>query len=77
MEQEYYNEEYYDEEYWEEQPCESCPKCGRDYNHIDYDYQSCSKCGWDDENKKWEKPMEPTDDDYLSGDADILTGRWY
>lgn len=69
-------EEDYDEEYWENQPNDTCPKCGRDYNDIDYDYQSCSKCGWDEENQKWETPMEPTDADYECGDADLLTGRW-
>lgn len=53
-----------------------CVKCSRTYDDIDYDYQSCSKCGWDEANKKWDKPREPEDADYLNGDADILTGRW-
>jgi len=30
-------EEYYDEEYWENQPCDMCPRCGRIYDHIDYE----------------------------------------
>lgn len=70
-------EEDYDEDYWDGQPNDDCPKCGRNYNDIDYDYQSCSKCGWDEENQKWEKPIEPTDEDFMAGEADILTGRWY
>lgn len=72
------NEElFYDDEYYEEQPHEDCPKCGRRYDHIDLYYQSCSKCGWDAENEKWTEAREPSDDDYLNGDADILTGRWH
>jgi len=70
-------EEDYDEDYWDGQPNDDCTKCGRHYNDIDYDYQSCSKCGWDEENQKWEKPIEPTDEDFMAGEADILTGRWY
>lgn len=70
-------EDWYDDEYYEGQPHEYCPKCGRSYDHIDFDYQSCSKCGWDAENEKWTEAREPSDDDYLNGDADILTGRWY
>lgn len=70
-------EDWYDDEYYEGQPHEDCPKCGRSYDHIDFDYQSCSKCGWDAENEKWTEAREPSDDDYLNGDADILTGRWY
>lgn len=68
---------YYDEDdFLENQPCEDCPKCGRTYNDIDYYYQICSKCGWDEENKKFGKKIEPTEDDFLNGDADILTGTW-
>jgi len=70
-------EDYYDEEYWENQPNDSCPKCGRHYDHIDFDYQACSKCGWDEERGKFSAPTEPTESDYECGDADILTGRWY
>lgn len=53
-----------------------CPKCGRHYDDVDYQYQSCSKCGWDEENQRWGQTVEPTDMDYENGDADILTGRW-
>ncbi len=70
-------DDYFDDEYYENQPNEDCPKCGRHYDHIDFDYQSCSKCGWDEENKVWVKAIEPTQEDFLNGDADILTGRWY
>lgn len=70
-------EEYYDDEYYENQPHENCPKCGRDYDDIDFDYQSCSKCGWDEAEQKWGETREPSDEDYENGDADILTGRWW
>lgn len=55
----------------------NCPKCGRHYDEIDHEYQSCSKCGWDAENNKPTKAREPQESDYLSGEADLLTGRWY
>jgi len=70
-------EEYYDDEYYENQPHENCPKCGRDYDDIDFDYQSCSKCGWDEAEQRWGETREPSDEDYENGDADILTGRWW
>lgn len=70
-------EDYYDEEYWEGEPNTECEKCGRTYDDIGYEYQYCKVCGWDAEKKKWDKPLEPTQDDYLAGDADILTGRWF
>ena len=58
---------------------EDCPRCGRHLDEIDFDYQSCSKCGYDIEEKKYNAKLkrEPTEDDYLNGDADILTGQWY
>ncbi|GAB4327363.1 MAG: hypothetical protein Kow0037_00850 [Calditrichia bacterium] len=56
---------------------DECPKCGRYYDELDYEYQICRACGWDAENKKWCKPIEPTDEDYINGEADFLTGRWY
>lgn len=70
-------EDYYDEEYYEGEPNENCEKCGRTYDHFGYDYQYCKACGWDAENQKWDKPIKPTDADYLAGEADILTGRWW
>jgi len=71
-------EEYYDDDYYENQPDESCPKCGRIYDGIDFDYQSCSKCGWDNEKNRFDNEIvrEPSDDDFLNGDADLLTGEW-
>lgn len=70
-------DEDFDEDYYEGQPHENCPKCGRDFDDIDFDYQSCSKCGWDiDKNSFSAQVREPSEDDYLNGDADILTGRW-
>ncbi len=60
------------------QAFDNCPACSRSYDDIDYDYQSCSKCGWDAEKEKCDSSIrrQPTEDDYMSGDADILTGRW-
>jgi len=56
---------------------DDCPKCSRHYDEIDQEYQSCSKCGWDAEKEEWTKVREPQQDDFLNGEADILTGRWY
>lgn len=69
-------EEYYDEDYCVNEPLTCCPKCNRSYDDIGYDFQFCKACGWDAENEKWDKPLEPTQADYLAGEADILTGRW-
>lgn len=66
----------FDDEYWEKQQDERCEKCNRDYDDIDFDYQICSKCGWDKEAQKYGKTRKPTDIDYTNGDADILTGQW-
>ena len=70
-------EEY--EDYREDEPCTSCPQCQRSYDDIDYDFQCCTKCGWDAELKKFtpEAKREPSEGEYLSGDADVLTGQWY
>lgn len=70
-------EEEYDEEWEEMQPHEDCPKCGCTYDDIDFDYQHCSKCAWDADKKAFSgRARKPTDEDYLNGDADILTGQW-
>ena len=61
----------------ENQVYESCPKCGRFYDDIDYDFQSCSKCGWDNEKQAFGETREPDESDYEMGDADLLTGRWW
>jgi len=73
------DDDFMDDDYYENQPYESCPKCGRSYDHIDFEYQSCSKCGWDAEKESFsnEIVIEPTDEDFINGDADILIGRWY
>ena len=55
----------------------NCEKCDRYYDEIGYEYQYCKACGWDAENQIWSEPINPTDDDYLNGEADILTGRWW
>ncbi len=56
-----------------------CPKCGRYLDEIDYEYQSCSKCGYDIEKGQFDRKLrrEPTEGDYMAGDADIITGRWH
>ena len=69
-------EQDWDREWEDIQPCEMCPKCGRQYDEIDFDYQICSKCGWDAVEEEWTKPKEPSEEDFLNGDADILTGDW-
>jgi len=56
---------------------ETCPKCGRDYDEIGREYQYCKACGWDAEKQRWDKAIEPTNADYMAGEADILTGRWH
>ena len=55
-----------------------CPNCGRSYDEIDADYCICSKCGWDANDHKFNigSKRNPTESDYLNGDADILTGEW-
>ena len=68
-----------DYDYYEEYGLQDCPNCNRSYDEIDYDFQICSKCGWD-ENKKQicvKSIIEPNDNDYLAGDADPITGRWH
>lgn len=71
------DENYYDDEYYESQPHEDCPKCGRTYDDIDFDYQTCSKCGWDSEYEKFGESREPDEDDFMKGDADLLSGHWH
>ena len=71
------NDFNYDDEHYEEEPNKECEKCGRNYDNIDFEYQCCSKCGWDADKQKWGEKREPTDEDYMNGEADILTGRWY
>jgi ribosomal protein L37E len=70
-----FDEDYFEDD--EEATHHDCPKCGRTYDEIDYEYQACSKCGWDEDKQKWGESREPSDEDYMNGDADILTGRWW
>lgn len=56
---------------------DDCPKCGRTYNEIDRGYQICSKCGWDTGANNYGAASEPSEADYMMGEADILTGRWW
>ena len=66
-----------DDDYDDDDPLDCCPKCGRDYDEFGADFQYCKACGWDEENKKWDKPIEPTGDDFMAGEADLLTRKWY
>lgn len=40
----YEDDDYYDDV---ERGDDSCPCCGRAYDEIDYEYQICSRCNWD------------------------------
>jgi uncharacterized protein (UPF0212 family) len=43
-----------DNEYTEENcALTECPKCGRDYDDADYDFQICHFCGWDADEEKY------------------------
>lgn len=75
MTQEEFDNDYFDDDDYEGL-CEQCPKCGRSYDDIDFDFQCCSKCGWDEAQQKWTEAREPSDEDFMNGDADILTGQW-
>lgn len=68
-----------EDDYLENEPYEICPNCYRSYDHIDYDFQSCTKCGWDAKEERHNPKLmrKPDEHDYLNGDADILTGEWY
>ncbi len=70
--------EDYENDLLENEPCTSCPSCQRDYDEIDCDFQCCSKCGWDVEDKDYKPHVvrHPSNEDYLNGDADVLTGEW-
>lgn len=69
----YDNENLYGEIYYTE-----CPNCNRSYDEIDSDYCICSKCGWDANEHRFKSNVKrnPSDIDFLNGDADILTGEW-
>ena len=45
--------------------CETCPKCGRWYDEIGFDFQWCKACGYDAEKGEFGESVEPTDADYL------------
>ena len=68
-----------DDENDHNQPLESCPKCGRTYDDIDFDFQCCSKCGWDADKERFDNEIvrEPSPADFLNGDADSLSGEWF
>lgn len=40
----------------ETEPNHSCPKCGRDYDDADFDFQICHFCGWDSNENKYVNP---------------------
>lgn len=62
---------------YEDNIYDNCPKCGRTYDEIGHEFQYCRACGWDAEKEEWGNPIKPTKSDYMNGEADILTGRWY
>ena len=37
----------------EEQLDESCPNCGIEYDDVDYEYQICHWCGFQNSNHSW------------------------
>ena len=41
--------------HWEDENTSysSCPKCGRDYDDADYDFQICHYCKWSVSDKKY------------------------
>jgi len=45
-------DDWYDDQL-ENAPFESCPKCGKDYDDIDFDFQWCNHCSWDAELRKY------------------------
>lgn len=51
---------------------ESCPHCGKEYDHIDFDYQICSHCKRDatKEYCEWceeEIKLDATTNEFLTG----------
>ncbi|HLN56105.1 MAG TPA: hypothetical protein VK207_08935 [Bacteroidales bacterium] len=47
-------EDYFDDyEGCESKMFDTCPKCYRPYDEIDYEFQLCHFCGWDSENEEW------------------------
>ena len=67
-----------EEEKRENEPSSTCTYCGRWYEERDFDFQSCSNCGWDEENEIFNPKIKrgPGEANYMNGDADILTGEW-
>lgn len=42
-----FDESQYYSDLIENFPNESCPRCGNDYDDADFDFQICSRCGFD------------------------------
>ena len=42
-----------DGSYEDEEGLQDCPKCGREYDEIDQDYEICSWCGWNVQENKY------------------------
>jgi len=43
----------WENDHLENAPCESCPQCGFEYDDIDFDFQICNRCKWDNEKEKY------------------------
>lgn len=48
----------YQEDNIENAPCSSCPDCGLDFDDADFDFQICSRCGWDADDTNLTTPQE-------------------
>ena len=45
------DDDYFDMDGEEEKLDDDCPYCGAEYDEIDREYQICSKCGFNNNNK--------------------------
>lgn len=63
---------------YEENTLESCPRCDLTFDEIDFEFQACSKCGYDCEKGSVDHSSirNPTSADIDYGDYDLLNGRW-
>jgi len=57
----------YSEDNWDEEENEllDCPKCQKEYDEIDAEYEICSYCGWNVSKQKYNGQISKTDFDIL------------